>query len=526
MRWNPIKSLARWVLKNDKPKQRAYTHDGATTGRRLGTWGLSGNGPNTIVSQDGANLRARARKIVRENPIAKNAVESYVASAVGKGITPRWQSESEEINKNILKLWKQCVPYMDADGVLDFYGQQSQVVRTVLTAGEILAHMLVVKKDKNNPVPFKVRLMEPDMFKQCTVEYISRNRTIRMGIEFDNNNVRKAYHVYKEHPGDTIVTSAFSFASDIIRIPVEDMMHIFVPLRPGQIRGITRFSTLITRLRQLDEYEDAELTRKKVAAMFSAFVISDSGDADLSAMPGENEDVVDSDGSTVTLASLEPGLVTYLRSGANDIKFAQPADVGANYQVWLQQQLREIAMGMEVTYEQLTGDLTNVNFSSIRAGLIEFRRRCEAFQNNIIVHQFCRPLAAKWLDIAVLSRAINIPDYNKNRASYINAFWNADAWAYVNPKEDVETNVLEVRSGFKSREMVVESTSNRDIQELDKEIKEENDRTKELELKFDTDVNKPDDPIVQPGMSGGVPVKPDPKEKAKAKPKPKPKGKP
>ena len=52
MRWNPIKSLARWVLKSNKPKQRAYTHDGATTGRRLGTWGLSGNGPNTIVSQD------------------------------------------------------------------------------------------------------------------------------------------------------------------------------------------------------------------------------------------------------------------------------------------------------------------------------------------------------------------------------------------------------------------------------------------------------------------------------------------
>jgi lambda family phage portal protein len=518
--WNPIVSLARWVLNHNKPVQRAYTHEAATTGRRLGNWGLSGNGPNTIVSQDAANLRARARKLVRENPIAVNAVESYVSSAVGKGITPRWQSDSKEINQKILKLWKQSVSHMDADGTLDFYGLQSQVVRTVITSGEVLAHMLVTKKDKDNPVPLKVRLMEPDLLKRCTVEYLSRNRTIHMGIEFDNSNNRKAYHVYKEHPGDTPLS--FSFTGDTMRIPVEDMMHVFVPLRPGQIRGITRFATLITRLRQLDEYEDAELTRKKIAAMFSAFVISDSGDADLSRLPGGTEESTDIDGNAITLATLEPGLVTYLRSGANDIKFAQPADVGANYQVWLKQQLREIAMGMEVTYEQLTGDLTDVNFSSIRAGLIEFRRRCEAFQNNIIVHQFCRPFAAKWLDIAVLSKAISIPDYTTNRAQYINAFWNADAWAYVNPKEDVETNILEVRAGFKSREMVVESTSNRDIQELDSEIKEENDRTKTLELEFDTDVNKPEEPQVLPG-AGSQPVKP--KEKPNAASKPKQKGK-
>jgi len=520
--WNPIKSLARWTLRHDKPVQKAYTHEAATTGRRLGTWGLSGNGPNTIVSQDGDNLRARARKLVRENPIATNAVESYVANAIGKGITPRWQSESKEINQKILKLWKQSVPHMDADGVLSFYGLQSQVVRSVITAGEVLGHMLVTKRDKDNPVPLKLRLMEPDMFKRCTVEYLSRNRTIRMGIEFDNHNVRKAYHCYLEHPGDT--TSMFMFTGDTIRIPTEDMLHVFVPLRPGQIRGITRFSTLITRLRQLDEYEDAELTRKKIAAMFSAFVISDSGDADLSRLPGGTEESTDIDGNAITLATLEPGLITYLRNGANDIKFAQPADVGANYQVWLKQQLREIAMGMEVTYEQLTGDLEDVNLSSIRAGLVEFRRRCEAFQNNIIVHQFCRPFAAKWLDIAVLSKAISIPDYTKNRALYINAFWNADAWAYVDPEKDVKTSILEVRGGFKTREMVVESTSNRDIQELDQEIKEENDRAKELELEFDTDVNKAEEPQIVPG-NGNNP-QPQPKPKPKTKPKPKPKGKP
>jgi len=518
MNWRqPLISLAKWVLKTDKPTMQAHTHDGATTGRRLSNWGLSVNGPNTIVGQDAANLRARARKLTRENPIAENAVGSYVSNAVGRGIRPRWQSDNEDKNKEILDLWNLSTPYMDADNTLDFYGLQSLAVRTVVLSGDVLVHLLVSKKLKDNPVPLQIRLMEPDMLKNVNIEYISRNRVIQLGIEFDNHNTRKAYHVYKNHPGET-ATRIWAYTGDTIRIPAEDMLHVFVPLRPGQIRGVTRFSTLITRLKQLDEYEDAELTRKKIAAMFSAFVFSDSGDADLSRSPGENEDITDANGDEITVASLEPGLIQYMRKGANDIKFAEPADVGANYQVWLTQQLRELAMGWQVTYEQLTGDLTHVNFSSIRAGLVEFRRRCEAFQNNIIVHQFCRPFLAKWLDIAVLSRAINISDYGVNRAKYINALWIADAWAYVDPKEDVETSLLEIGGGLKSREMVVESTSNRDINELDREIKEENERSKKLDLQFEPNVNKPDDPITgMPGAPATAPVK-------KPKPKPKPKG--
>ena len=79
---------------------------------------------------------------------------------------------------------------------------------------------------------------------------------------------------------------------------------------------------------------------------------------------------------------LEPG---------EDVKFSQPADVGASYAEFLRMQFRAVAAAMGITYELLTGDLTQVNYSSIRAGLLEFRRRCEAIQHGVIVHQLCRP---------------------------------------------------------------------------------------------------------------------------------------
>ena len=145
---------------------------------------------------------------------------------------------------------------MDADGIFDAYGLQSQVVRSVVTSGEILAHMLI-QRHPSSPVPFQIRLMETDFLKDVTFEQLSKNRMIKLGIEFDNKNSKKAYHCYLEHPGEYDMASMSKSSWDTIRIPIEDMLHIFVPLRPGQIRGITRFSSLITRLRQFDEMEDA-----------------------------------------------------------------------------------------------------------------------------------------------------------------------------------------------------------------------------------------------------------------------------
>lgn len=488
---NVIKKLANYVLRKElkqlqvKTRQlEASVYEAASTGRRMSLWGMNSSGPNTILSMDMDKMKYRARKLVRDNPLAGGGVASYVANVVGNGITPKWQTEHEEKNQEILELWKQCVPYMDADGVHDAYGLQSQVVRSVMVSGEILAHT-IINKSRLSPVPFQIRLLETDFLKDVSFEQLSRNRYIKLGIEFDNNNTKKAYHCYLEHPGEYDISPNKS--GDTIRIPAENMLHVFVPLRPGQIRGVTRFSTIITRLRQIDECEDAVLTKQKVAALFGAFIISRPGEADLTQPLMEEKEGTDAEGNEVTYGYLEPGMVHFLGKNAEDVKFSNPPDIGDNYHNWIKQQLQELATGWEITYEQLTGDLSGVTFSSIRAGLNEFRRKCEQFQNNIIIHQYCRPLAAKWLDTAVLSGAIKIPGYYKDRLKYINTLWIPDAWDYVNPEEDVDTRIKEVRAGFNSRTAVVESTTNRDVKEVDREIEEDNKRADAKKFILDSD---------------------------------------
>jgi lambda family phage portal protein len=169
-----------------------------------------------------------------------------------------------------------------------------------------------------------------------------------------------------------------------------------------------------------------------------------------------------------------------------DVKFSTPADVGATYETFMRVQLRSIAAGMGITYEQLTGDLTGVNYSSIRAGLLEFRRRCEAFQHQVIVFQMCRPIWRAWIDAAVLAGAL---PRARDLAPYYDVKWIPPGFAWVDPLKDIKAQIMAVRAGFKSRAEVV-SEQGYDAEEIDSEIAADNARADELGLEYDSDPRK------------------------------------
>jgi lambda family phage portal protein len=135
-----------------------------------------------------------------------------------------------------------------------------------------------------------------------------------------------------------------------------------------------------------------------------------------------------------------------------DVKFSSPADVGASYETSMRVQLRSIAAGMGITYEQLTGDLTGVNYSSIRAGLLEFRRRCDQFQHQVMVFQTCRPIWRAWIEAAVLAGALPRAE---DPAPYNDVKWIPPGFAWVDPLKDIKAQIMAARAGCKSRAEVV-----------------------------------------------------------------------
>ncbi|MBI4902410.1 MAG: phage portal protein, partial [Acidobacteria bacterium] len=308
---------------------------------------------------------------------------------------------------------------------------------------------------------------------------------IRAGIEFNGIGRRVAYHLYREHPGDTSNPMA---STELVRVPAEAVLHLFRPLRPGQLRGQPWLTQVLIKLHELDQYDDAELVRKKTAAMFAGFITKN---APQDSLIGESNP----DATGVALAGMEPGTLQVLLPG-EDVTFSAPADVGASYETFMRVQLRSIAAGMGITYEQLTGDLTGVNYSSIRAGLLEFRRRCEQFQHQVIVFQMCRPIWRSWLQAAVLSGALS------KAAAGTDAKWIPPGFAWVDPLKDIKAQIMAVRAGFKSRAEVV-SEQGYDAEAIDREIAIDNERADELGLEYDSDARKEtNEASASPGDAG------------------------
>jgi len=158
-----------------------------------------------------------------------------------------------------------------------------------------------------------------------------------------------------------------------MRVPAAEVMHLFRSLRPGQLRGVPWMANARVRLWELDQYDDAELLRKKFAAMMMGFITRQNPDDAFfpNATPQEATDaggIAGSGEQGVAVAQLEAGTMTELDPG-EDVKFSEPADVGGNYESFERIQLLRIAARLGLPYDMLTGDLSKTSYSSIRAGL-------------------------------------------------------------------------------------------------------------------------------------------------------------
>ena len=158
---------------------------------------------------------------------------------------------------------------------------------------------------------------------------------------------------------------------ETVRVPAADVLHIYRPIDAGQIRGLPHVAPAMVRLFLLDQYDDAELDRKKTAAMFAGFITKTA--------PEEPHDGRDAGRPTegTAIASLEPGTMQVLLPG-EDVKFSSPADVGGGYEAFQYRTLLAVSASLGLPYHLVTGDVRQANYSSLRAELVEFRRRMRA----------------------------------------------------------------------------------------------------------------------------------------------------
>lgn len=454
-------------------------YDGIGSGRRAVAWQVGNPGAVAALLSTQSELRAKSRDLVRRNAWAAAGVEAFVSNAIGTGIKPQSLIANAAQREAIHALWKDWCEDADAAALTDFYGLQALACRAMVEGGEALIRIRYRRPKDGLAVAMQLQVLEPEHLPVTLNTEAPNGNVIRAGIEFDRLGRRVAYHLYRSHPEEGMAAPMSGNGGiDTVRVDASEIIHLFRPLRPGQIRGEPWLARALVKLHELDQYDDAELVRKKTAAMFAGFITRGSPEDNLM-----GEGLPDAAG--VSLAGLEPGTLQILEPG-EDVKFSQPADVGGSYTEFLRMQFRAVAAAMGITYEQLTGDLTQVNYSSIRAGLLEFRRRCEAIQHGVIVHQLCRPVWRAWMEQAVLEGSLALPGFARRPRPYLAVKWIPQGWQWVDPKKEFDALVTAIRAGLLSRSEAI-SAFGYDAEDIDREIAADNQRADELGLKFDSD---------------------------------------
>lgn len=465
------------------PSNIKASYEGAGEGRRSTGWDAPDNGINSINTPALRNLRGRSRAAVRNDPYAFNVIDKRVSNLIGTGITPRPNTEDNSLRKLLQLLWDDWVDESDADEHTDFYGQQALVARTVETSGECFVRLRPRRLDEGLAVPLQVQILAPEFVPHDKFETTRTGNAIRAGIEFNPEGKRVAYWMYLSHPRDGVSLNAGY--NQLVRVPASQVLHIFEPVEPGQLRGVPRLSPVLKRLRSLDNYDDAVLFRQEVANLFAGFIsrpAPDSGPVPRDPVTGEPLSF-DRDGFTPMVA-LEPGTMQELGPG-EEVEFSKPPDAGNNYPDFMRQQLMAAAAGTGTPYEILTGDMREVNDRALRVVLNEFRRRLEQLQFGVYVHQLCRPIRAAWMDMAFLSGALVLDDYAKRRREYLRTRWVPQGWAYIQPVQDVQARRMEVQAGFASRSEMVTRTGY-DAETVDAENAADNARAQALGLNYNT----------------------------------------
>ena len=432
-----------------------FAYEAARNTRRTSGWLAPGTGPNAEVIQAAERLRARSRDLVRNNPVASRAVAVIAQNAIGTGIVARSKSP------RVAAAWRDWVYICDADGALDWYGIQSLVARSVVESGECLVRFRPRRSTDGIYPPLQLQVLEPDFLDASKNGPTGTGYAIS-GIQYDLIGRRIGYWLYSWHPGERMPGVG---APESSFIPADDVLHIFRKDRPGQERGVPWLAPVIMRMRDLDDYEEAELVRKKIEACFAAFILG--GD------PARTVGSARQDGSGQRIEQFEPGMITYL-GDSEDVKFATPQP-SAGYSDYVRHQLRSIASGLGIPYETLTGDLSQTNYSSIRAGMLEFRRMIDQFRWQVLVPQLCQPVWERFLS------ALGAADDQVT--------WTPPRWEWVDPAKEADAMRANIRNGLITwREAV--SEMGYDPDEQISEIRETNEALDKAGIVLDCDPRK------------------------------------
>jgi lambda family phage portal protein len=454
------------------PSYRAYA--GANQGRLFADFLTSNMSADAELSHSLTTLRNRSRDLARNNEYAKrflNLIKTNVVGEAGFKLQVRAKNDDRSLDvignqivEDAFRRWSK-MGNAEVSGRMSWLDCQRYVAETLARDGEVF-----VKKIKNRRYRdgFSLQFIEADLVDHDKNGLSPQGNEIRMGVELDEYHKPVAYYVKTAHPNDSAYIKV-NTNQRTVRVPADEIIHIFMPLRMHQTRGEPFMAPAIASLKMLHSYREAELVAARAGAAKFGIITTPSGDEFVGDDAGE-------DG--MPIIDMEPASVYQLPSG-HDFNMIDPTHPTSAFEAFERAVMRGIASGLNVSYTSLSNDLTGVSYSSIRQGTIEERDHYKMIQSFLIEH-FCEPVYFAWLDSALDFGSMNIPATRFEKFSAIQ--FRGRGFAWVDPLKEINAAVVGINNGLLSMNDVA-ANYGRDVEELFAQIQSDKEMADRYGLK-------------------------------------------
>jgi lambda family phage portal protein len=479
-------------LRRKKEKKRVVrSFYGGSNSSRFLTDLMGSFGSADVVTADGlAKLRARARELAENNPIAKRYINLMCTNVIGeKGIVLQAKTRNQlgtldtADNQMIERHWNiWCQRYASKDRRRNLVEVQQLVEKTLSRDGEVLIRIL----NDENPYGISLQVLESDYLNETYNKDLGVNK-IKMGIEVNGFNRPVAYHLFRKLPNDTLSGGLGSTAqSDYIRVPADNIIYLTKSDRPSATRGVTPFAPVMESLNMLHGYDQAELFAARASSIMFTTTTSELPEYDQALATSGTEDTADCSGMNY-VSSIQPGDNINLPPGVkmNLNKAEHPTTA---YGEFTKNALRRVAIGLNVNYNSLAGDYESVNYSSARVAILEDRPFFK-IEQQFIINNMLRKVYEDWLLKALLLSAIKnnqgkpIPYKDEILEKFSQVEFKPKGWGWVDPIKEVEASVAAIQNGLRSPQDVI-SESGRDAEEVLTEIQNYKSLAKEKGLEL------------------------------------------
>lgn len=440
----PGNELTKLQSRFDKLRNHQRKYEAASTGRLTADWVTSQTSADAEIFRDYRRCVDRSRDLEQNNDYIRNyfrVQENNVLGHTGIGLQMKvndaFDKQDSVANKKIEDAWwawgkkANCT----VTGDMDWVGVQRMALRSVARDGNVFIRRL---KNFGNPFGFALQLFESDYLDINYNASLPGGNIVRMGVEFDQYRRRVAYYFFTKHPGDIGIVGQNS--QHRTRYAASEITHLFARERIGQTIGMPWIVSSIKALNMLAGYEEAELVAARVGASKMGFIENATPED----WPGPRDG-----GKNVTDA--EPGTFENLDPGQRFVPW-DPQHPNQAYGAFVSGQLHRIGAGVGLSYHTLSGDLTQVNYSSARIGRMEDLETYKMIQGWLI-SDLITDVFTDFLESALLTQQIKLPAAGFNKFNAPD--WKPRRWPYVDPEKDIAAAKAAIRIGITSQRAVI-----------------------------------------------------------------------